>query len=71
MAEIQTKTEAVIRLDTDEVEEIRMWTAVIDWEAHPLAEKIHVGLGGDPDGYDGESVTVDTTGGTVVFTKEA
>ncbi len=68
MAEIQTKTEAVIHLNTEEVEEIRGWFSVIDWAAHPLAEEIYAGLGGNVNNP-AEEVTVSTDYGTVVFTK--
>lgn len=47
MAEIQTKTEAVIRLMNEEVEQVRGWFSVIDWSEHPLAREIYEGLGGD------------------------
>lgn len=68
MAEIQTKTEAVIRLNTEEVEEIRGWLGAIDWAAHPLAEEIYAGLGGDTDAPDGVTASADY--GLVIFTKE-
>lgn len=69
MAEIQTKTEAVIHLDSGEVAEIRGWLGAIDWAAHPLAEEIYAGLGGDPDAPYGVTASADY--GLVIFTKEA
>lgn len=71
MAEIQTKTEAVIRLTNEEVEEIRGWFSVIDWVAHPLAAEIYEGLGGAINDPDGDGFTVATDYGTAIFTKVA
>lgn len=71
MAEIQTKTEAVIRLNTEEVEEIRGWFSVIDWEVHPLAAEIYVGLGGDYEDPGVEYVEPLVDLGVVQFNKGA
>jgi len=69
MAEIETKTEAVIHLSNEEVAEIRGWTSTIDWEAHPLARDIYIGLGGDEYDPEEEHVTGSSTSGLITFEK--
>lgn len=69
MAAIETKMEAVIRLSNEEVTEIRGWMSTIDWERHPLAQDLYIGLGGDE--YDPESENVEgaSTSGLLTFEK--